>query len=186
MSSFAEEVMGQMDNKEDKDEFKSGAIFDSVEKNQRYLDGLVNECKSYFKGVKIRVPKMDESVFSIDEDMLITDMQDTMVYGSHLNDDIYAIKSMVDEIKNIEGTYVGILSHLITKKGNYRIKNVQELDAYLNMDKNLNEIRSLVAKAQAKLEQYKGYKKLIDQKLFFLGGILTKRNKDREEENERD
>lgn len=140
-----------------------------IEENKKDL--LVEEVRKIMDNVKITTPNIPHGTNSIDEDNLISSMEQTMVLHSNLIEDIFTLRQTKEKIHVILNSIVAILHHKFKFKNQYQLKTVTEIDKYIAGDEHYNQVNIHLQNIDALIKKQEEHAKRISQKIGFLRDI---------------
>lgn len=126
----------------------------------------------------IRVLSLDKSDISIDKTRLSEEMERSMVLYSHVIEDIFTLKLVLEEIKVILNGVVGNLHHNLKFKNQYNLKTTKDLETHIAKDQLYNLINVKIKRIQSLIEKGDNYSNLLKQKIGFIRDLTKMRTQE--------
>jgi len=178
MSAFSEKMNQGIEN-EIENEFQKGkALTVQVQQDNIKIQQLIDACNSLTVDLKVKVPFLDSSAIAIDKNNLHQEMERTMVLHSHIIDDIYQMKCLVQKMKALLNSLVGILHHNLKFRNQLRLKSAKEMETYIAQEPSYNIINMNIQNVNNVIDRSTDQSGMIKQKIGFIRDLIKMRTQE--------
>ena len=149
-----------------------------TEEQNKKIQDLLDRLELIESGTCIKVPELSRKDISIDQNHLSVEFETSMILHSHIITDIRRLKDILEEMKVLRNTLVGILHHSLKLQNQYRLKTAKEFDTYIAQEPSYNTINLKIQKMKSLITQSEEYSADMKQKIGFIRDLTKKRTQE--------
>ena len=177
-SDFFKSMSQGIENQMQKETNNNLKQHQQLDADKTRIQMLVDQAEKIQQSVSIQVPQLHSKDISIDKKMLNKEMESAMVLHSNIIDDIFKLKNLVEQMKVLLNSAVGILHHNLKFKNQYKLKTTKELDTYIAREPSYNIINVRIREIQNLIDRSMEYSGLIKQKIGFIRDLTKMRTQE--------
>jgi hypothetical protein len=178
MSTFKEKMSQGIENEMENQFQKGRALTAQAQEDAAKIQQLIDTCNSLTVDIKVKVPTLKDSDISIDKNNLRQEMERTMVLHSYIIDDIYQMKCLVQKMKVLLNSLVGIIHHNLKFKNQLRLKSAKEMETYIAQEPSYNIININIQNVNNIIDRSTDHSGLIKQKIGFIRDLIKMRTQE--------
>lgn len=137
-------------------------------KEQEDIKNLLVSAEVLQNSVQVKVEGLSQDDISIDKHNLVGGMEKSMVLRSHIIDDIFNVKCVINKLKVIRNMIVTVLHHNLRFKNQYNLKSMKEVETYMASDRSYNTINVRIKDLENFVDRLDAFSQTVREKIGFI------------------
>ena len=135
------------------------------EEKKRLLISLAERMEK----VKIKVQSLSQGdLAKVDKNNLMSEMESAMMTHSKIIDDIFQMKTALEDMKSIRNNLTQMIHHKLKFRNQLNLKTAKEIQTYMDADVIFNQVIVQIKKVEAQIEKSQEFSSLLRSKIGFI------------------